>query len=358
MIRPPYRLLAALAACLAASATFAQGLPPLPGQLPPPAAPAAPATPPVLPALPGGSALPSLPALPPPPAVAAPREIAPVAATPPSAAAEPAASGGAPARSAGSSPIDQVLANVFMPGIVGPILRKESAALRDGRDVRNYVFSMFSGFASVCGPTNDETALFVIGYVEPDMAPGKNMANAGLKRIEQMIIGLGQVAKSGDIRDAVAFGKAMDGSDKLIREGQADGAVLASLGCGTPLFRDARLDLERMVRSRSGTNALPSDALLFASYMSRGYRESIGIPDPEPQLRRRRIDGFAQQADKLCNGRFEPRAFCACLLTGLRKSDLAEDEWKTLAADFGAVPVVAAKRPDVAAMARVCVRES
>lgn len=351
------RLIAAVltAGSLVASPAIAQGLPPLPGQLP---APSAPVSPPPQPALPGqGPGLPALPSLPPQApsaAVPAPREIAPVPTMPPAAAASPAS----PSRTAGGSPLDQVLASVYMPGIVGPILRKDSANLRDGRDVRNYVFSMFSGFASVCGPTSDDVALHVLGYVEPDMAPGKDMAAAGLKRLEQMIIGLGQVAKSGDIRDAVALGRVMDGTDKLIQEGQADGAVLASLGCGTPLFRDARLDLERMVRARSGRPPLPSDALVFASYMAPAYREKLGIADPEPQLRRRRIDGFAQKADTLCNGRFEPRGFCTCLLAGLRKSDLAEDEWKALADDFGAVPTVAAKRPDVAAMARVCVRNS
>ena len=113
-----------------------------------------------------------------------------------------------------------------------------------------------------------------------------------------------------------------------------------------------------MVRMRSGSNPMPADALVFASYMNPAYREKLGIPDPGPQLRRRRIDAFAQQADKLCNGRYEPRGFCTCLMTGLRKTDIAEDDWRALAGDFGAMTAVASRRPEVASMARTCVRDS
>lgn len=252
-----------------------------------------------------------------------------------------------------SSPLIEGLA---MPGVIVPLMAERFLDIPDDPDVRRYVFSVYSGISSVCGEPSTDMALAATGYVEPRLAPGRDVAEFGMNIFKQMLLNYGNAVRTGDISSVVGAGS-VDGYK--VKHGLSEGATLAyRLGCGTSEFRTFNASLEKMIRKRSGTNPSDADSLRYASLMSLEYRRLNGIADPGPAMKKRRIDSSAKLARGSCAAKYDPPAFCDCVMDRLKGNDLPETDWQTIESDFSGIVALASRNAAVAQGVRSCIRGS
>ncbi|SEG79168.1 hypothetical protein [Bosea lathyri] len=249
-----------------------------------------------------------------------------------------------------------VLSGLNLPGVVAALLANNAGSLPDFRDVRRYIFSVYAGMAGVCGPHTDSASLNAMGYVEPGLGPGRDVAEVGMQKGMQFLMNLAQMHKSGDIN---AFAKSLTADAPRVAEGEADGVTIASrLGCRTTEYVTFVGVIERLMQAKTGTNPKQADQVVFATLMSPAFRNQHGIEDPAVTLRKRKIEKATAQARQLCSVKYDSSSFCGCLFGKLKSNDLSEDDWEAMGQQFSAVVKVASKKLEVAQSIRSCVRES
>ncbi len=249
-----------------------------------------------------------------------------------------------------------MLDGLYMPGIVEAFLGNKPNTLPDSSDIRRFVFSIYAGMAQACVPHSDSDSLSAMVYVERGLGPGREAAEVGLRRNMGFIRNPAQMHKAGDLD---AFTQSLTANSPQVPEGFTDGATIVSkLRCQSREYGVFVSAIERLMQAKMGSIPPASDRVIFASLMSPGFRDQLGIEDPAITLKRRRIEKATAEAQNLCTAKYDSSTFCGCLFGRLKSSDLSEREWEAMSAKFTAVVTVAIAKPSVAESIRSCNRGS
>jgi hypothetical protein len=98
------------------------------------------------------------------------------------------------------------------------------------------------------------------------------------------------------------------------------------------------------------------DDVLIAALMSPEYRARKNIPDPAPELARRKTAALKRKAQASCEKSFSRQGFCACAMKGLDATGMADANWESLGASFHGAGALGAQRADLMTAVRICYR--
>jgi len=249
---------------------------------------------------------------------------------------------------------DPLLDGIVLPGIMDPLLRGDLEKVPDDRTSRDYVFSVLAAIAQLCGDRDEASSMVALGYVEPGLAPGRDIAQFGLEKGMEYLLKLGQAAQSGDIRDFAALGKT---DNHQIKEGLEDGALIVSrLQCQSNEFRRLEGNIGRLMAMRSGSEPQPLDTLEFQALMSPAYRAARGIADPGPALQKRQIERSMSAFGAQCTSRYASDPFCSCIAGRLKDLALPVSDWAEVGADFDAIVALGKRSSAVRETVNACVK--
>lgn len=106
-----------------------------------------------------------------------------------------------------------------LPGLALPIAAGKVESLEDDIYTRRYVYSSYAGLSRHCGEPPQSLAMAAAGYLDPMMAPGRDIAELGMRQFLMW----GKALRSGDIRDLADA----SGASRVVEEAVADGTSIA-----------------------------------------------------------------------------------------------------------------------------------
>ena len=223
----------------------------------------------------------------------------------------------------------------------------------DDKKTRSLVFSVLKSFADGCGPIPANVTFAAMSYGSDQARQLNRNPTAALGSMLQDFVKLrDQSLSQGFVK---GFQNFVEKRSILTREGLEDGALLlARHKCGTPVQVKFNRSLERLIFARSEKKPDKYDDLEFAALMSPAFRRSLNIPDPGPEMVRRKTDRLKKNALQSCQKEFGKVPFCDCAIGKLATSRMNANEWQSITGNFRAVVTLGTQRPAVMSAIRAC----